>query len=249
MRAEGTHSWICAVAALVFAAGSLLPFSSPASAAPHCKLALVLALDVSGSVDQNEYRLQTRSLAQAFRSEEIITAITFPGNQAIAATVIQWSGDPHQLQVIPWTVLRDADAITAFANRIDTVPRAFKPYSTAIGNALTYSAGLFQNNPFTCDRQVIDVSGDGPNNEGEDVEPARNRVVSTGITVNGLAILGPREFLAAYYRESVVGGNGAFVITANTFKDYPEAIRKKLLREIQPPIVLLEDDEPTLFAQ
>lgn len=90
---------------------------------------------------------------------------------------------------------------------------------------------------------MIDVSGDGPNNEGEDVKPARNRVVSTAITVNGLAILGPREFLAAYYRESVVVGNGAFVISANTFKDYPEAIRKKLLREIQPPIVLLEGAE------
>lgn len=231
------------VAAWIFAANYFLPISSPAAAAPHCKLALVLALDVSGSVDQNEYNLQTRGLAQALRSEEIIAAIRFPGNRAIAATVMQWSGDPHQLQVIPWTLLSDDSSINGFADKIDTVPRAFKPYSTAIGNALTFSAALFANNPFACDRQVIDVSGDGPNNEGEDVKPARNRVVSTGITVNGLAILGPREFLAAYYRESVVGGNGAFVISANTFKDYPEAIRKKLLREIQPPIVLLEDGE------
>ena len=245
MRGERTYRRISAVAALIFAAGYLLPVSSPVAAAPHCKLALVLALDVSGSVDQNEYRLQTRGLAQALRSEEIIAAIRFPGNRAIAATVMQWSGDPHQLQVIPWALLSDDGAINAFADKIDNVQRAFKPYSTAIGNALTFSAALFQNNPFACDRQVIDVSGDGPNNEGEDVKPARNRVVSTGITVNGLAILGPREFLATYYRESVVGGNGAFVISANTFDDYPEAIRKKLLREIQPPIVMLEDgDKP-----
>ena len=243
MRALIAFIRICAFAAMVVAANTLWVFSSPAIATPHCKLALVLALDVSGSVDQNEYRLQTRGLAQAFRSEEIIAAIRFPGNRAIAATVLQWSGDPHQLQVIPWTLLGDDAAIHAFADKIDTVERAFKPYSTAIGNALTVSAALFQSNPFTCDRQVIDVSGDGPNNEGEDVVPARNRVVSSGITVNGLAILGPREFLAAYYRESVVGGNGAFVITANTFKDYPEAIRKKLLREIQPPIVLLDEGE------
>lgn len=241
MRAAACTRSICLLAALIWAV-SLVVFSPrPADATPHCKLALVLALDVSGSVDQKEYRLQTQGLAQAFRSEEIIAAIRFPGNKAIAVTVLQWSGDPHQLQVIPWTLLSDDAAIASFANQIDNVERAFKPYSTAIGNALTFSAGLFQSNPYTCDRQVIDVSGDGPNNEGEDVEPARNRVVSTGITVNGLAILGPREFLASYYRESVVGGNGAFVISANTFKDYPEAIRKKLLREIQPPIVLLEE--------
>lgn len=243
MRATVCTGWFCLFAAMAL---SVIFFTSgprPALATPHCKLALVLALDVSGSVDQKEYTLQTSGLAQAFRSEEIIAAIRFPGNRSIAATVMQWSGDPHQLQVIPWTLLKDDASIAAFADQIDRVERAFKPYSTAIGNALTFSAGLFQSNPYTCDRQVIDVSGDGPNNEGEDVEPARNRVVSNGITVNGLAILGPREFLAAYYRESVVGGNGAFVISANTFKDYPEAIRKKLLREIQPPIVLLEEPD------
>lgn len=216
-----------------------MPLAQPALASPQCKLALVLALDVSGSVDPNEYELQTRGLAQAFRSPEVMAAIQFPGNRAIAATVLQWSGDPHQMQVIGWTLLSDKSSIGAFADKIETVDRAFTPYSTAIGNALTFSASLFHTNPYTCDRQVIDVSGDGPNNEGEDVKPARNRVVSTGITVNGLAILGPREFLAGYYRESVMGGSGAFVISANTFKDYPEAIQKKLLREIQPPIVQL----------
>ncbi len=241
MCAENGNSWLCLLAAIIVAAVTLLPTTQPALSAPECKLALVLALDVSGSVDQKEYRLQTKGLAQAFRSPEIKAAITFPGNRAIAATVVQWSGDPHQLQVVPWTLLGDDGSINAFADRISRVERAFKPYSTAIGNALTYSARLFQNNPYGCDRQVIDVSGDGPNNEGEDVEPARNRVVGKGVTVNGLAILGPREFLAAYYRESVMGGNGAFVISANTFQDYPEAIRRKLLREIQPPIVLLED--------
>ena len=241
MCADSGNRWLCFFTAIVLAASFLLPSTQTAMSSSQCKLALVLALDVSGSVDQNEYRLQTKGLAQAFRSPEIRAAITFPGNRAIAATVIQWSGDPHQLQVVPWTLLDDDGSISAFAERIDKVERAFRPYSTAIGNALTFSARLFQNNPYVCDRQVIDVSGDGPNNEGEDVEPARNRVVATGVTVNGLAILGPREFLATYYRESVMGGHGAFVISANTFQDYPEAIRKKLLREIQPPIVMLED--------
>ncbi|MEM8687389.1 MAG: DUF1194 domain-containing protein [Pseudomonadota bacterium] len=245
MCAAVWNRWICLLAAMALSVTFLASGPRSALATPHCKLALVLALDVSGSVDQREYKLQTSGLAQAFRSEEIISAIRFPGNRSIAVTVMQWSGDPHQLQAIPWTLLGDDASIAAFADQIDRVERAFKPYSTAIGNALTFSAGLFQTNPYTCDRQVIDVSGDGPNNEGEDVEPARNRVVSAGITVNGLAILGPREFLASYYRESVVGGNGAFVISANTFKDYPEAIRKKLLREIQPPIVLLEEPSGT----
>lgn len=241
MSAENQNRWLCLLAALVVGIALSLPSARGVKAASQCKLALVLALDVSGSVDQKEYRLQTKGLAQAFRTPEIMAAIRFPGNSAIAATVLQWSGDPHQLQVIGWTLLSDESSIRAFADKIDRVERAFTPYSTAIGNALTYSANLFKTNPYTCDRQVIDVSGDGPNNEGEDVEPARNRVVAAGITVNGLAILGPRKFLTTYYRESVTGGSGAFVITANTFKDYPEAIRKKLLREIQPPIVMLED--------
>ena len=111
---------------------------------------------------------------------------------------------------------------------------------TAIAEAMLFAAELIDTNKFAGRRRVIDVSGDGPNNEGEEVEPARDRVVSTGVTVNGLAILGPREFLTTYYRQSVIGGSGSFVISANTFKDYPQAIRKKLLREIQPPIVLLK---------
>ncbi len=231
-----------AIQRTVFILAALL-CASPAAAASECKLALVLALDVSGSVDSNEYSLQSSGLAQAFRDQAIADAIRFPGNRGIAATVIQWSGDPHQHQVIPWTFLGDDASILNFADRIDRAKRKFRPYSTAIGNAITFASLMFQANPYDCERRVIDVSGDGPNNEGEEVEPARDRVVATGVTVNGLAILGPREFLTDYYRTSVIGGSGSFVITANTFKDYPEAIRKKLLREIQPPIVMLEQEK------
>ncbi|MEM7429066.1 MAG: DUF1194 domain-containing protein [Pseudomonadota bacterium] len=230
---------IAAIQRTVLVLAALL-LASPATAASNCKLALVLALDVSGSVDAREYSLQSSGLAQAFRDQAIADAILFPGNRGIAVTVIQWSGEPHQHQSIPWTFLGDEEAILAFADQIDRTKRRFRPYSTAIGNALTFSSLMFQANPFDCDRNVIDVSGDGPNNEGEEVEPSRDRVVQSGITVNGLAILGPREFLTDYYRNKVIGGNGAFVITANTFQDYPEAIRKKLLREIQPPLVMLK---------
>lgn len=233
---------IAAIQRTVFTLAALL-WAWPAHAANDCKLALVLALDVSGSVDSREYRLQSSGLAQAFRDPAIADAIRFPGNRGIAVTLVQWSGEPHQFQSIPWTFLNDEESILRFADRIDRIKRRFRPYSTAIGNALAFSQIMFQANPFKCDRQVIDVSGDGPNNEGEEVEPARDRAVAANITVNGLAILGPREFLTDYFRAKVIGGNGSFVITANTFKDYPEAIRKKLLREIQPPLVLLEEPD------
>lgn len=226
--------------ALVALAYSSVAATNPASAAPKCKLALVLALDVSGSVDPYEFNLQSKGLADALRLPEIAAAIRFPGNRGIAVTVSQWSGEPHQEQSIPWTLLSDDASLLAFAQRVEDLKRAFRPYSTAIGDALSYSSRLFRINPYKCDRHVIDVSGDGPNNEGAEVEPIRDRVVSTGVTVNGLAILGPREFMATYYREKVTGGSGSFVITANTFEDYPEAIKRKLLREIQPSIVMLE---------
>jgi Ca-activated chloride channel family protein len=219
---------------------TVLTLGGAAHSAPKCKLALVLAIDVSGSVNQAEYALQTNGLTAALRAPDIAHAIRFPGNQGIMATIVHWSGDPHQYQLVPWSFLSDAASIEDFANRAESAKRAFINFSTAIGNALGFSAGLFGQLPMACGRKVIDVSGDGRNNEGADASEIRDAIVASGITINGLAIIGPDEGLPDYYRQQVIGGPNAFVIPAKTFKDYPDAIRRKLLREITPPLAMLD---------
>jgi Ca-activated chloride channel family protein len=206
-------------------------------AAKPCELELVLAVDSSGSINRREYKLQMRGLADAFRSTDIIHLIASTSRRGdVFMTVMHWSGEPHQAQIVPWTRLHDEPSVLAFADAIDASPRQFLNYSTAIGNALEFSRGLFTIRPNTCRRRVIDVSGDGPNNEGQDVGPIRATLVSEGVTINGLVVIGDEENLDDYYRFEVIGGNGAFLMTANTFDDYPDAIRRKLLREIAPPI-------------
>ena len=217
---------------------TFLTWASGAHATSECKLALVLAIDVSGSVNWEEYRLQMRGLSAALRAPDIAHAIRFPGNKGIMATVVQWSGEPHQRSIVSWSYLSTQQSIADFAAEVDAAERAYVNFSTAIGNALTFSAGQFGQLPRKCTRRVIDVSGDGRSNEGVEVTEVRNAVVASGITINGLAIKGADEGLPAYYRQSVVGGPNAFVLTADSFRDYPETIRRKLLREIAPPLAL-----------
>ncbi len=219
---------------------TLLTFAGNANAANKCKLALVLAIDVSGSVNWAEYRLQMNGLTAALSSPEIAHAIRFPGDKGIMATVVQWSGDPHQFQIVPWEFLSDEQSIEDFTAKVQNTVRSFVNFSTALGNAVWFSAGLFGRLPMDCPRKVIDVSGDGRNNEGIDISEIRDAVVASGITINGLAIIGPDPGLPEYYRKHVIGGPNAFVIPAKTFKDYPEAIRRKLLREIVPPLAFAQ---------
>ncbi|MGI9407148.1 MAG: DUF1194 domain-containing protein [Hyphomicrobiaceae bacterium] len=201
-----------------------------------CTLALVLAIDVSGSVDPNEYVLQMSGLAKAFRSEDIAAAINSDGTTGIYVTVVQWSGDTRHRQIVPWRWLTDLDSIRAFALEIERQPRAFLIYSTGIGEALAFSHSRFSGEPAGCRRRVIDVSGDGPSNEGREPAGARDLLVADGITVNGLVILESEPDLKGYYERNVIGGAASFVMSANRFEDYPEAIRRKLIREILPPI-------------
>lgn len=206
--------------------------------ARDCTLALVLAIDVSGSVDTDEYRLQMDGLADAFRSEDIAAAINADGKKGIYVTVVQWSGATRHEQIVPWRWLTDFDSIKRFADDIATRERSFRIYSTGIGEALAYSWSLFTGAPATCRRRVIDVSGDGPSNEGRDPAAMRTAMVADGITINGLAILDTEPDLKSYYEANVIGGAAAFVMTANRFEDYPDAIRRKLIREILPPITM-----------
>lgn len=216
------------VAAFLFA---MMPVASWS-----CDLALVLAVDVSGSVDRSEYRIQMDGLAAALRDGIVIDALV---DQQAQVSLIQWSGSSRQEQTVPWTPITNTLDAALFADAVQHTPRSWRNYSTAIGEAVNLAIETFQEVP-ACKRKVIDVSGDGQSNEG--LPPASLRPVlrDLGITVNALAIETEDVDLTGYFYENLIAGEGAFVITANGFKDYPEQIRRKLQREITRQVSRLE---------
>jgi Ca-activated chloride channel family protein len=229
-----------ALAGMLICAAVLLAAPREADATERCELALVLAVDVSGSVNVDEYAIQMKGLADAFRSSDIVHLIGQTNRRgSVHVTVVQWSGEPHQAQIVGWRQLAGETSVLAFANEISAAGRAYINFSTAIAEALAFSYELFDGELRLCRRRVIDVSGDGPNNEGRDIFPIHSALMRAEVTINGLAIQGEEPGLGDYYRDNVIGGNGAFVLTAETFEDFPDAIRRKLLREIAPPITFL----------
>ncbi|MFK7836677.1 MAG: DUF1194 domain-containing protein [Sulfitobacter sp.] len=192
-----------------------------------CDLALVLAVDVSGSVDSREYRIQMGGLAAAMRDGIVQDALMDAQAQV---TLVQWTGKSRQRQTIPWTQITDPGDVAALADAIDNDLRRWRNFSTAIGEAIEVSASLFDAVP-GCRRKVIDVSGDGISNEGLEPHSMHGQMRARGIVINGLAIETDETDLTAYFYENLIVGEGAFVITANGFEDYPEQIRRKLQRE------------------
>lgn len=192
-----------------------------------CDLALVLAVDVSGSVDAREYRLQMVGLSEALQ-DGIVAQSLIRSHAAVA--LVQWSGTSRQLLTVPWQQMNSVDDLERFAAQIAVDRRQWVRYSTAIGEALEYSAALFDHVP-ECQRRVIDVSGDGPSNEGVEPRLVAAQLQSAGITVNALVIDSSDDDLTAYFWENVIAGAGAFVVTADGFDQYPERIRRKLVRE------------------
>lgn len=200
------------------------------AASRACDLALLLAVDVSGSVDPREYDIQRGGLAEALRDGVVSEALVRAEAQV---ALLQWTGSSRQRLTIPWTTLNDFDAVEALALRIETDMRIWRNFSTAVGEALDVGAGIIAEGP-TCARRVIDVSGDGISNEGIAPRDTHPRLAALDITVNALVIEGADqdEDLTGYFYENVIRGEGAFVSTANGFAEYPERIRQKLLREI-----------------
>ena len=197
-------------------------------------LALVLAIDCSFSVDSNEFRLQMEGLGRAFMRDEVKKAISRGQRQRIAITAMQWSDDNNQAVILPWTIIAgnaDADEV---GQVLAAFPRRLAQGGTSISTALLYAASLFDSAP-TAERRVIDVSSDGRNNVGQPVRPVRDRIVAQGITINGLTIINEWPTLEVYFDNNVVGGSGYFVIPANDYEAYGEAIYRKLLREITGP--------------
>ena len=207
--------------------------------AARCKLALVLALDVSSSVDQREYSIQALGLADALRDERVIEAILAGPGDGIMAAVFEWSGFWHQKVIADWTWLGSEPEIRALAARVEAHRRDVGSRPTAIGQALLYARELFDSLPQGCDRQVVDISGDGVNNRGTEPDRLRERGAFEGMIINGLVILGAIPDPKPYYENRVIHGAEAFVEVAESYADYPEAIRRKLLRELLPSAVAL----------
>lgn len=202
----------------------LLLATSPARA---CDLALLLAVDVSGSVDAKEYRIQMDGLAHALRDGIVADALI---QQQAQVALVQWTGASRQSQTIPWTPINTYQDVLVLAERVEGDARIWRNFSTAIGEALVVSRTAFESVNH-CVRKVIDVSGDGVSNEG--IEPATQRSLlnAANITVNAIAIETDQTDLTAYFFENLITGPGAFVMTARGFEDYPEQIKRKLQRE------------------
>jgi hypothetical protein len=209
--------------------------------APVVDLALVLAVDVSRSIDDEEYALQKRGYAEAFTHPAVLNAIHANPNQRIAVTMVEWAGADFQKVVVPWTMVTDQESGQLLSEAILQTPRSFWGW-TSISGAIDYSAPLFQSGGFDGVRRVIDVSGDGVNNSGRPASMARDDAVSAGIVINGLVIMNdkptpgfyqrPQPPLDEFYRDNVVGGSGAFLITIDDFQSFAFAIVNKLIKEI-----------------
>lgn len=200
--------------------------------AANVDMELVLAADASGSIDDGEHALQRMGYAQALRDPRVLNAIRGGAEQAIAVTYIEWTGRGLQATVVPWTVIKDQESADRVAQQLLSAPRALYGGGTAVGEAIFYASTLFDNNDIESDRQVIDVSGDGPTNQGRQAGVARDYAVQKGITVNGLPILTDYPGLDVYYEQNVIGGSGAFMVPANGFSDFSEAVLHKLIREV-----------------
>lgn len=192
----------------------------------------MLGIDVSHSIDRNEYRMQVDGLAAAFRDPVIVEVLV---REQVAVSVLQWSGAAEQEVSIPWQRMLSPTHVGRFQARIDGLKRPFAKSNTAVGNAIDAMVAEFPK-VRDCQRRVIDFSGDGINNAGPLPIDARGRAKSGGIMINGLAIDRIGRSVTEYFKRHVIIGRGAFVMTAEGYHDYARAIRKKLLRELLPPV-------------
>ena len=195
-------------------------------------LLLVLAVDTSGSVNEERFELQKRGYVAAFRDPRLLRAIRGGAHGAIGVTMTQWTGPAMQVWAVPWMQVADAASAAQFADAVAAAPRQLFGGGTSLSGAISHAATLFSLAPFTAPRHVIDVSGDGANNRGAPAALARDAAVAQGITINGLPILGLEPELEIYYRDNVIGGHRAFLIVAQNFESFADAILRKLILEI-----------------
>ena len=208
-------------------------------ATPSVDVELVLAVDVSYSMDMDELAIQREGYAQAIVSKEFLQALKAGPNGKIAVTYFEWAASTDQKIIIPWRVIDGPETADAVANEIMKTPirRASR---TSISGAINFAMPLFDENPYRGLRRVIDISGDGPNNNGAPVVVARDAALEKGVVINGLPIMVKEpsystmdiDNLDAYYEDCVIGGPGSFVVTIKEREKFKEAIRTKLLLEV-----------------
>jgi hypothetical protein len=216
---------------------------SGARSAEQVDLLLVLAADVSRSVDQAKFQLQREGYAAAIADKRVLETVTSGRNKRIAVSFVEWSGVSSQKLVIDWTLIDGADPARRFGDQLIELPRSFAE-RTSISGGIDFAMGVLAKAPYQATRRTIDVSGDGTNNSGRDVTLARDDAVAAGVTINGLVILSNRPMpwnpehtnppggLENYFRNNVVGGPGAFVMVAQDFNSFGQAILRKLIAEI-----------------
>jgi hypothetical protein len=211
--------------------------------AENVDLLLVLAADVSRSIDDGEFNLQRKGYASALADPRVLRAITGGPNQSIALTFVEWSGADEQKTVVDWSIVRDGEDAAVIAGQILAAPRSFLA-RTSISEAIDFSMERLAAAPNTADRRVIDISGDGTSNAGRPITEARDEAVGKGVTINGLAIINtqsspgftthtqPPGGLPEYYRQNVIGGTGAFLLVVENFESFADAMTRKLVSEI-----------------
>ena len=227
---------IVTLAAVLFAL--LLPARLALAQGTEVDVALVLAVDVSYSMDPEEQRIQREGYVAAFRSEVLQGAVREGLIGRIAVTYVEWAGVGSQFVVVPWTMIGTSEEAERFADRLARVPPK-RAVWTSIAGVIDFSVGLLRDAGFEATRRVIDVSGDGPNNDGREVTRARDDATAAGIVVNGLPVMihamtGSYDIpdLDLYYRDCVIGGPGAFMVPVREADEFAKAIRTKIVREV-----------------
>ena len=204
----------------------------PTATATEVDVNLVLAIDASGSVDDERFELQKKGFGAAFRDPKVLQAIRAGNHRSIAVSMLQWTGPILQEVMVPWTLVADERSAEILAATIEAAPRRLMGGGTSVSGAIDYSVKMLAASPYRGTRRVIDISGDGSNNLGRPAEQARDEAVQMGIRINGLPILAVEPDLDEYFRKNVIGGPGAFVIPAKNYDQFAEAILRKLITEI-----------------
>jgi Protein of unknown function (DUF1194) len=207
--------------------------------APSVNVELVIAVDVSYSMDMDELAIQREGYAQAIVSKDFLQALRAVPGGKVAVTYFEWSMSGDERIIIPWRVIDGPESADAVAAEIMKTP-VRRGSSTSISGAINFAVRLFEDNPYRGLRRVIDISGDGPNNDGAPVTGARDAALEKGVVINGLPIMVKQpslstvdiENLDLYYEDCVIGGPGAFIITIKDREKFQEAIRTKLVREV-----------------
>ena len=225
--------WIALIAAFLALDGAVADWNGRASG--DVDLLLVIALDVSASVDAGEFDLQREGLARALASPRVAEAIAGGENGSIAVTVVQWSGFIEKMVMVDWQRVSNASDLSRLADEVRRMTRRYDGGATDIGGALGFCQRLFASAPHWGVRRIIDIADDGTNNVNYAPNIERDRVVKAGTTINALAIAATSSKLAGYYRDYVIGGTGAFVATATDYGAFERAMLRKLLREIEGP--------------